>query len=248
MPVADVQPTETMKTLLTEQGPRHIAIIMDGNRRWAKDRGLPTLAGHQAGVTALKTIVRYAGDMGLTALTVFAFSTENWKRTEDEVGYLMTLFVEALSQEIQALHRNGVRLTFIGDLPGLPPRLQKAMAAAMALTAGNTGLRFQVAFNYGGRAEIVQAARALASEVAAGRLDPAAIDEDMLASRLYTADLPGLDLLIRTGGEYRISNYLLWQAAYAELYTTEALWPAFDEAALDAAIAEYHARQRRFGK
>jgi len=229
-------------------GLRHVAIIMDGNRRWAKDHNLPSLVGHQQGVETLKKLVRHVGDLGLGALTVYAFSTENWQRTEEEVGYLMGLFVSALGQEIQNLHGNNVRVQFIGDLRSLPDKLQIQIAEAHRLTADNTGLCFQIATNYGSRSELVTVCRQLAQQVKDGQLDPNEINETHIDQLLYTKDLPPLDLLIRTGGESRLSNYLLWQAAYAEFYVTDTLWPEFTPEAFNAAMADFTHRQRRYGK
>ncbi len=227
---------------------QHVAIIMDGNRRWAKDRNLPTLVGHQQGVNTLKELVRHASDLGLKALTVYAFSTENWQRTEEEVGYLMGLFVTALGQEIQNLHQNNVRVRFIGNLNALPEKLQKQINDAHQLTSKNSGLCFQIATNYGSRAELVNACRQIALQVQAGDITPEQITEDLISSLLYTQGLPALDLLIRTGGESRLSNYLLWQAAYAEFYVSDTLWPEFTPACYNQAVQVFSNRHRRYGK
>ncbi|HEY9746221.1 MAG TPA: polyprenyl diphosphate synthase [Oculatellaceae cyanobacterium] len=234
--------------LIRECKLRHVACIMDGNRRWAKKRFLPTLMGHRQGLEALKALVRYVGDAGLEALTVYAFSTENWQRSEEEVGYLLKLFLEALAAELDELHRNNVRIRFIGDLSLFPPALSDLMQTAQDKTADNSGLKLQVAVNYGARREIVQAAQRLAQDVQAGRLKPEDITDSLLEAYLYTAGLPELDLLIRTGGDSRVSNYLLWQAAYAELYFTETLWPDFSSACFDAAVQEFARRERRYGQ
>lgn len=225
-----------------------MAIIMDGNRRWAKQKLLPTLIGHKQGVDALKQLVRYAGDIGLQALTVYAFSTENWQRSEEEVGYLMKLFLEALAAELDDLHENNVRIRFIGDLTSFSPALYNLIQSAHAKTEHNTGLQFQIAANYGGRQEIINAMKQLGQGIQSGELSPEDITEEAIQTRLYTHGLPDLDLLIRTGGEYRISNYLLWQCAYAEIYVTETLWPDFSPEAFNQAIQEFAHRERRYGQ
>ncbi len=227
---------------------RHVAIIMDGNRRWAKARNLPAAAGHGEGVKALRRIVEHAGGVGLKALTVYAFSTENWTRGEEEVGTLMNLFVQTIAREVDALHENRVCLRFIGDFTPFSKPLQEQIHQAMARTGDNTGLRFQVALNYGSRAELVRAVRTLAEAVARGEMSPADITAGRISDALDTQGLPDPDLLIRTGGEYRLSNYLLWQCAYTELYVTDALWPEFSPERFDGAIRDYARRQRRFGR
>ncbi len=234
--------------LIRESRLRHVAIIMDGNRRWAKQKFLPTLMGHKQGVDALRTLVRYVNDVGLEALTVYAFSTENWQRSDEEVGYLMKLFLEALAAELDALHQSNVQIRFIGDLSAFSPSLVSLIETAHQKTANNTGLKFQIAANYGGRQEIMQAVQTLAKQVQSGDLQPEAITEEKLQALLYTQGLPELDLLIRTGGDARISNFLLWQATYAELYFTETLWPDFAPQAFDAAVAEFARRERRYGQ
>lgn len=228
--------------------PRHVAVIMDGNNRWARQRGLPGREGHKAGETALRRIVEHAGRRGVEALTVFAFSSENWRRPEEEVTALMQLFLGALSKRVPELHGHGIRLRFIGDLAAFSPEIRAGIAEAERITAGNTTLHLSVAVNYGGQWDIVQAARRLAAQVEAGTLRAADVDECRFHACTMLADLPPPDLLIRTGNEQRISNFLLWQAAYSELYFSAALWPDFDEAALDAALADYAQRQRRFGR
>ena len=220
---------------------------MDGNGRWARQRTLPRQAGHRAGVRTARLIVEACARRGIGALSLFAFSSENWRRPQREVGALMRLFVEALEREVGELHANGVRLRFIGDRSSLSATLQQRMAAAEARTRDNTRLSLVVALAYGGRWDIVQAARALAVEAAQGRLDPDAIDESTVATRLALAGLPDPDLLIRTGGEHRISNFLLWNLAYAECHFTDTLWPDFGEAELDAALERYARVERRFG-
>jgi len=224
--------------------PRHIAIIMDGNGRWAKRRLMPRVAGHRKGVEALRGVIRACAERDVSHLTVFAFSSENWRRPKEEVTLLMELFMRALENEVARLHENGIRFRVIGDLSGFSERIQALIRDAEALTSNNTRLTFTVAANYGGRWDIVQAVKKLMlSGVSAG-----AINETTLAEQLSMAGEPEPDLFIRTGGEQRISNFLMWQLAYTELYFTEALWPDFDAAALDEAIASYRARERRFGR
>nr|WP_274607588.1 polyprenyl diphosphate synthase [Thiococcus pfennigii] len=227
--------------------PRHVAIVMDGNGRWARQRRLPRTAGHRAGVKTVRVIVEECLRRRIEALTLFAFSSENWRRPRAEVDLLMQLFLHTLRGEVRQLHENGVRLRIIGERGAFPDTLRRHMAEAEALTAGNDALQLQVAANYGGRWDIAQAAQRLAADCAAGRLAPTAIDETALAARLAGADLPDPDLFVRTGGEKRMSNFLLWQSAYAELYFTDLLWPEFDEDAFGLALADYAARQRRFG-
>jgi undecaprenyl diphosphate synthase len=227
--------------------PRHIAVIMDGNGRWAKGRSLPRVMGHREGVEALKRMLRLCSDWGVGALTAYAFSTENWNRPGEEVSFLMTLFERVLARELEALEKEQVRIRFLGDLSPLPPGLQQLIADATSRTAANTGIHFNVCTNYGSRAELVRAARHLAERAARGELDPSTIDEELLSSELHTAGERDPDLLIRTSGEQRISNFLLWQLAYAELHITDVLWPDFDQQALVAALLDYQGRQRRFG-
>jgi undecaprenyl diphosphate synthase len=227
--------------------PRHVAVIMDGNGRWAKQRNLPRVMGHRQGVEALKSTLRRCSDWGIGALTAYAFSTENWNRPGEEVSFLMALFERVLERELLALEQEQVRIRFLGDLEPLPEGLRERIADATARTAANTGIHFNVCTNYGGRAELVRAARQLAARAARGKLDPSAIDEASFAAELHTAGDCDPDLLIRTSGEQRISNFLLWQLAYAELHITEVLWPDFDEAALLAALLDFQGRQRRFG-
>lgn len=224
--------------------PRHIAIIMDGNGRWAKRRLMPRVAGHRKGVEALRGVIRACAERGVSHLTVFAFSSENWRRPQEEVTLLMELFMRALENEVARLHENGIRFRVIGDLSGFSARIQTLIRDAEALTRDNTRLTFTVAANYGGRWDIVQAMKKL---MATG-VSPDEVDEAALAQKLSIADMPEPDLFIRTGGEQRISNFLLWQLAYTELYFTDALWPDFDPAALDEAIASYRTRERRFGR
>jgi undecaprenyl diphosphate synthase len=227
--------------------PRHIAVIMDGNGRWAAARALPRTAGHGMGVRSVKQVVENCTRRGIEALTLFAFSSENWKRPRDEVSMLMNRFLEALDSEIDELHQNKIRIRFIGNLEQLSPALLERMRKAMQLTQANTRMSLIIAIAYGGRWDIVAAARELARRCVAGKLQPDAIDEAALARELALADFPEPDLLIRTGGEQRISNFLLWNLAYTELYFCDTLWPDFGAAELDAAIDHFSRRQRRFG-
>jgi len=221
--------------------PHHIAIVMDGNGRWATRRYLPRVAGHKKGLDTLRSCVRHCGERGVKVLTVFAFSSENWNRPADEVSGLMELLAGALSREVPQLQAEGVRLHFIGERQALSDKVRAGLAQAEAATAGNTRLVFNVCFNYGGRWDIAQAAAKLAAQ-------GAAITEQSLDRAMALSHVPDPDLLIRTGGEQRISNFLLWQAAYSELYFSDKLWPDFDDAALDAAMADYAGRERRFGR
>ncbi len=232
---------------LPEKLPRHVAVIMDGNGRWARARGKPRHAGHRAGVRSVRATVETAAECGIEYLTLFAFSSENWRRPAEEVSNLMSLFVEALRREVDELHRNNVRLCFIGARGELKPGLLKKMVAAETKTAGNTGLLLNIAVAYGGRWDIVGACRALARRVADGQLDVAAIDEEAVADELQLGRIPDPDLLIRTGGEQRISNFLLWNLAYAELWFTEVLWPEFDKREFERALQAYARTQRRYG-
>jgi undecaprenyl diphosphate synthase len=227
--------------------PRHIAVIMDGNGRWARARGLPRAAGHKAGIKPVRMTIEQCGQHGIEALTLFAFSSENWQRPTEEVSALFGLFLDALDREIAELHEKGVRLRFIGDRGRLASTLVSRMTAAESLTARNNGLKLQVAVSYGGRWDLVQAARALAGRCLRGELACDAIDERALGEALALGDLPDPDLFIRTGGERRISNFLLWNLAYTELCFTECLWPEFDVAELEAALASFARRERRFG-
>ncbi|NCF50861.1 isoprenyl transferase [Gammaproteobacteria bacterium] len=227
--------------------PTHVAVIMDGNGRWARKRGRPRHAGHRAGVGAVRETVEVAAKRGISYLTVFAFSSENWSRPREEISKLMGLFVEALQREVDELHQNNVRLRFIGARQQLQPGLQDKIAAAEQQTAGNTGLGLQVAVAYGGRWDIVQAVRRLAMRVKQGHLSVDDIDDDSVAQELELAGIPDPDLLIRTGGEQRISNFLLWNLAYAELWFCDALWPDFGERQFDEALTFFARRERRFG-
>jgi undecaprenyl diphosphate synthase len=227
--------------------PRHVAIIMDGNGRWAKARFLPRIAGHKQGVEAVRRVARAARDLGIEVLTLYAFSSENWRRPEEEVSDLMGLLRHFLGSELDDLIAEGIRLRVIGDWRGLAPDLVAMIGDAIARTANNPGPTLVIALNYGAQAEIVAAARRLAAQARDGALDPAAIDEARFNDALETHDLPALDLMIRTSGEQRLSNFLLWQAAYAELMFVDTLWPDFDGETLAGAIAQFGRRQRRFG-
>ena len=227
--------------------PRHVAIIMDGNGRWAARRGLPRAAGHRAGAEAVRATLRAAAEAGVRVLTLYAFSSENWRRSEEEVTDLKGLLAFYVEKELETLHREGVRLKLIGDPSPFGPQLMQRLERAVDRTKDNERLTLVVALNYGSRSEIASAARELAEEAAAGKRDLASIDEQAIGKALETADLPELDLLIRTSGEVRLSNFLLWQAAYAELLFVDTLWPDFDAAAFNSALAQFASRQRRFG-
>jgi undecaprenyl diphosphate synthase len=227
--------------------PRHVAVIMDGNGRWASRRALPRHVGHRAGVRAVRAVVEGCARRGVEALTLFAFSSENWGRPGEEVARLMELFIEAMDREVAELDRNSIRLRFIGDRGTLKPHLIERIDAAEARTAPNTQMTLFVALSYGGRWDIVQAARRVAARVAAGELDPDAIDEAAIGGGLELADAPEPDLFIRTGGEQRLSNFLLWHLAYTELYFCDTLWPDFGDADLETAFRFFGSRQRRFG-
>ncbi len=228
--------------------PRHIAIIMDGNGRWAEARGDSRTAGHRAGLEPVRMCIRECTRLGISALTIFAFSSENWRRPETEVTTLMGLFFESLEKEIDELHANGVRMSFIGDRGQLSVRLQQRIAETESKLAANGGLRLQVAVSYGGRWDIVNATRNLARRAASGALRPDDISEDLLAGELALASIGDPDLFIRTGGETRISNFLLWNLAYTELHFTDVLWPDFDAAQLELALQRFAQRERRFGR
>lgn len=228
--------------------PGHIAIVMDGNGRWAKKRNRPRSMGHQAGLKALRATIEYCVQLGIGTLTVFAFSSENWNRPAGEVSRLMEIFLRALNKEAKELHTNGICLRFVGDKTAFNPAIQVKMREAEEMTINNKRLVANVAVNYGGRWDLTQAARQMASAVASGHLKPDDIDESLFASHLALADSPDPDLFIRTGGELRISNFLLWQSAYTEFHFTEVLWPDFGNQALDQAIRAYQTRERRFGR
>ena len=227
--------------------PRHVAVIMDGNGRWARKRALPRHVGHKSGVTSVRETVEVAAVRGVEYLTLFAFSSENWRRPQDEVSKLMGLFVEALRREVDELHRNNVRLRFIGDRERLDPKLIEKIADAETRTRENSGLNLMVALAYGGRWDIVEASRRLAGKIASGEISPDEVDEASFAGELQLAGIPDPDLLIRTGGEHRISNFLLWNLAYAELWFCDVLWPDFREANFDDALEFFAHRQRRYG-
>ena len=228
--------------------PKHIAIIMDGNGRWAKKRGLPRYAGHPAGVEAVRGVVEVCVERQIQVLTLFAFSSENWQRPQKEVNLIMDLFLRSLKKEVRRLDRNHVKLKVIGDCSAFPGNLREQIAEAENRTASNQGLLLQVAANYGGRWDITQAAKHLAERVQQGELSPDQIDEELLSQNLCFTDVPEPDLFIRTGGEQRISNFLLWQCAYTELYFTDLLWPDFNRKALEDALHDFSRRQRRFGR
>ncbi|MDZ8224243.1 MULTISPECIES: isoprenyl transferase [unclassified Nostoc] len=237
-------PTDLKRELL----PQHVAVIMDGNGRWAKRQGLPRIMGHKRGVDALKDLLRCCQDWGIQALTAYAFSTENWKRPQEEVDFLMTLFQRVLRQELREMVEENVQIKFVGNLQALPRSLQQEISRSMEATKDNGGIRFSVATNYGGRQEILQACQAIAKQVQQGLLQPDEINEQVFESHLYTAGITDPDLLIRTSGEMRLSNFLLWQMAYGEIYITDALWPDFDRAEFHRALCAYQQRERRFGK
>ena len=227
--------------------PRHVAIIMDGNGRWAQQRGLPRVAGHRAGAEAVRRSLQAAADNGVEVLTLYAFSSENWRRSEEEISDLTALMRFYLERELKTLEKEGVRLKLIGDYSAFGPELVERLERALARTANNTRLTLVVALNYGSQSEIAAAARNLAAKAVDGEISPDSIDERAISGELQTRDLPDLDLLIRTSGEVRLSNFLLWQAAYAELLFLDVLWPDFDEQAFVGALDQFAARQRRFG-
>lgn len=235
---------ETVKSTKLE----HIAIIMDGNRRWAKEKHLPSAMGHQKGVQSLKNVLKACHSFGVKYLTVYAFSTENWNRPKEEVNFLMGLLANTIKNELKELDENGVRIRFIGKIDELNSELKSILYDAEEKTKNNDGVRLQIAFNYGSRAEITNAVKEIAKDVSEGKIKAEDITEQTIQSRLFTKDIPEPDLLIRTGGEQRLSNYLLWQAAYSEIYVTNDFWPDFDKDSLAKAIVEYSERTRRFGK
>jgi len=228
--------------------PKHVAVIMDGNGRWARQRALPRQAGHRAGIKPVRAVVEQCANHGVDFLTLFAFSSENWRRPREEIRGIMSLFVDALNRQVAELDENGIRLSFMGEIQLLNPALQEAIRAAEVRTRDNTRMDLMLAVAYGGRADLVNAAKKIARQVAAGELDPERIDEAHYAAGLEMAQFPDVDLLIRTGGERRISNFLLWSLAYSELYFSEALWPDFEATELDRAFEFYSSRQRRFGR
>ena len=228
--------------------PRHVAIIMDGNGRWAKQHKLKVALGHRAGTETLREIIRHSSDLGIEALTLYAFSTENWSRSETEVAALMQLILDFFQSEIDELNEKNVRVTILGDKVGMPEKQREALFEAENITRENTGLRLNIAINYGARAELCRAAQLLAKKAADGEIRPEDITEDLFSGQLYTAGQPDVDLLIRTSGEMRLSNFLLWQCSYAEFVFPTVLWPDFDLRQYHACIAEFQGRKRRFGK
>ena len=238
---------QAVQALPPETLPRHVAVIMDGNGRWATNRGLPRSAGHAAGVEALREIIRASDDWGIQCLTIYAFSTENWARSKEEVGALMGLLLKYFSSEIDELDEKNVRILILGDVSELPEAQRDAVCKAMERTKDNTGLRLNIALNYGGRVELVRAAKLLAEKVQTGEITPDQINAEMMEAQLYTTGQPDVDLLIRTSGELRLSNFLPWQSAYAELVFDRTLWPDFDRACYLKALREFAARNRRFG-
>ena len=227
--------------------PSHVAIIMDGNGRWAKRRNLPRTAGHEAGVKAVREVVKAAAEIGVKYLTLYTFSVENWKRPREEVTAIMRLLTRTTKNEIDELNRNNVKLITTGRIDGLSPTRRKVLALAAARTKKNTGLVLNLALNYGGRSEIIDAVKAIASSVKSGIINPLEINEELFANYLYTAGIPDPDLLVRTSGERRLSNFLLWQTSYTELYITDVLWPDFGRKELFDAVIDYQGRERRFG-
>ncbi len=239
---------ERIQEIVKETDLKHLAIIMDGNRRWAKAHNLPSAFGHKKGVDALKATMRACDDFGIKYLTVYAFSTENWNRKPEEVSFLMDLLGTTLQNELKEMHENNVVISFIGDTTKLSEKLQKILKNAVETTKNNTGVNLQIAFNYGARDEIVYAVKNICKKVQSKELSIDEITEDIISNNLYTKNIPDPDLLIRTGGEMRVSNYLLWQIAYSEFIVTKRYWPEFDKKALSEAILEFYGRQRRYGK
>lgn len=228
--------------------PQHVAVIMDGNGRWAKQRGLPRIEGHRRGANTLKEMLRYCKNLGIKTLTAYAFSTENWSRPTGEVNFLMSLFERLLQKELREMEQEEVCINFIGDITPLPKSLQQEMQRSMERTKNNQGVFFNVAINYGSRHEMTNACRAIAQKIEQGELSPEAINEDVISQHLYTSASSDPDLLIRTSGEMRLSNFMLWQLAYTEIYVTDTLWPDFDRQQFDRALASFQQRDRRFGK
>lgn len=239
---------ENIKEMVKKTNLRHIAIIMDGNRRWAKNKGLPSAIGHKKGVDALKKTVYACDDFGIKYLTVYAFSTENWNRKPEEVDFLMNLLGKTIQNELKELNDNGVVISFLGDLTKLSPKLQEILYHAIDVTKDNKGVNLQIAFNYGSRAEIVNAVKDISEKVKNGEMDVDDITENVVSNALYTSSIPDPDLLIRTGGEVRISNYLLWQIAYSEILIVDEFWPEFDKESLASAVEDFYSRNRRWGK
>lgn len=239
---------KTVEAIVKETSLKHIAIIMDGNRRWAKEKHLPSAMGHSKGVEALKKTLKACHSYGIEYLTVYAFSTENWNRSQEEVNFLMTLLANTIKNELLELDENKVRIKFIGDIDALNPDLQAILCNSEEKTKDNNGVKLQIAFNYGSRMEITKACQKIAKAVQSGTLNSDEITENTISANLFTSAIPDPDLLIRTGGEKRISNYLMWQCAYSEIYVTDTFWPEFDKNSLADAIFEYGKRTRRFGK
>lgn len=239
---------ENIKEMVKKTNLRHIAIIMDGNRRWAKNKGLPSAIGHKKGVDALKKTVYACDDFGIKYLTVYAFSTENWNRKPEEVDFLINLLGKTIQNELKELNDNGVVISFLGDLTKLSPKLQEILYHAIDVTKDNKGVNLQIAFNYGSRAEIVNAVKNISEKVKNGEMDVDDITENVVSKALYTSSIPDPDLLIRTGGEVRISNYLLWQIAYSEILIVDEFWPEFDKESLASAVEDFYSRNRRWGK
>ena len=239
---------ETAKETVKRCNLQHIAVIMDGNRRWAKQKHIHTSMGHNAGVKSLKSIINSADELGIKYITVYAFSTENWGRKPEEVSFLMELLAHTIKNELSELNKNNVKIRIIGDLSRLNTSLQKILNDAEEKTIDNIGVNLQIAINYGARFELVQAMKKIAQKVKDNQIEIDDISDELVSENLYTADIPDPDLLIRTGGEQRVSNYLLWQIAYSEIYVTECLWPDFGREELEKAISEFASRERRFGK
>lgn len=242
--------TEDLRELIKKNGklPAHIAIIMDGNGRWAKQRSLPRVAGHREGINSVREITRICGEIDIKHLTLYTFSTENWERPQTEVSALMKLLLTTIRKEVKNLHKNNVKLTTIGAFEDLPKSARKGIQEGIDLTKENTGLNLNLALSYGSRQEIMQAVKKIAAKIATGELDKDGIDQVNFEKLLYTNKMPDPDLLIRTGGEFRVSNFLLWQIAYTEIYVTDTYWPAFREEQLLNAIIDFQSRERRFGK
>ncbi len=243
-----LQAEKEIQEIVRQTRLQHIAIIMDGNRRWAKERNLPSAFGHKKGVDALKAAMRACDDFGVKYLTVYAFSTENWNRNPEEVAFLMDLLGVTLQNELKEMHENNVVISFIGDTTKLSEKLQKILKNAVDKTKNNTGVNLQIAFNYGARDEITHAVKNICKKVQTGEISLDEITEETISQNIYTKNIPDPDLLIRTGGEMRVSNYLLWQIAYSEILVTKRYWPEFDKKSLAEAILEFHSRQRRYGK
>ncbi len=243
-----LQAEKEIQEIVRQTRLQHIAIIMDGNRRWAKERNLPSAFGHKKGVEALKAAMKACDDFGVKYLTVYAFSTENWNRNSEEVAFLMDLLGVTLQNELKEMHENNVVISFIGDTTKLSEKLQKILKNAVDTTKNNTGVNLQIAFNYGARDEITHAVKNICKKVQTGKISPDEITEKTISQNIYTKNIPDPDLLIRTGGEMRVSNYLLWQIAYSEILVTKRYWPEFDKNELAEAILEFHNRQRRYGK